>query len=661
MNKLTPTSLMMAVVLAAGADQALAQTEPITELETVVVTGRKIEEKLSAELAEYGHQVVVIDGETIEKLGFIDITEALSTLVPGLWTTPGRGESPTIMINGGTSSGGTNSGLLWLLDGVRLNNRLYGGAYTDAISTSMIERIEVLMGGEGLFYGTNSTSGVINIITKKPTRELSGQVGATYGSLDQYKVNGYISRGLGEHQLLAFGSYEEWGGYRTSPDALYALYNNKYKRNRAYDRANYGLKYRYEFGEGKADRVLELHLQRNEGTYDQTSASTAYSGNSREEYIMSAKWEHDVNENFSYYVKAYYHDWWSYWNSKSRTTGQYTTKDGKWGSEDFGVNILGSYIFDRGDEVLVGIDYQNYWGQDYVNPIKSDHEEVYALFFQYRPYFAFWPKWKVAMGARYNYLQNNDSFVWNISSRMPIYDDHFFLRASVGTSFILPNNEQLFLDRDDRKGNPNLEPQESLSVNVGLGTTWEKFDLELSAFYEKMEKKIGSGLWVDTPGGGGYTTYYNVDGESTNQGFTISGTYRPVPSLSLNASYTRQKAKENGKENKRGGIPQDYASVGLNWNDTVYGTPVGVGLSGRWTGTRPLSSGSYYKEYGNYWLANASFYANVTEKTRVSLLLNNIFDKNSGTWARTSTGGQTLVYQNNGAPFTATLSVSYSF
>ncbi len=44
--------------------------------------------------------------------------------------------------------------MLWLVDGVRINNRLYGGTTPlDTIPASMVERIEVLYGGQALFYG----------------------------------------------------------------------------------------------------------------------------------------------------------------------------------------------------------------------------------------------------------------------------------------------------------------------------------------------------------------------------------------------------------------------------------------------------------------------------------------------------------------------------
>ena len=51
------------------------------------------------------------------------------------------------------------SDVLWLVDGIRINNRLYGGTTPlDTLPASMVERIEVLNGGQALFYGTRAPS-----------------------------------------------------------------------------------------------------------------------------------------------------------------------------------------------------------------------------------------------------------------------------------------------------------------------------------------------------------------------------------------------------------------------------------------------------------------------------------------------------------------------
>ena len=661
--------LIVVFILFAGAlglvivEQVRAQNEEVVEeLEMVVVTGRQIEEKLSAELADYGHQVQVIQGETIQSMGFVDTSDALKALVPGMYVGgKGRGDYNKFYMNG-------SDNVLWLMDGVRLNNRLYGAAYVDTLSVNMIDRIEVLFGGEGLFYGTEASSGVVNIITKKPTGERSGEVGVSYGSDEFVGVNGYASSSIGENNFIVFASHENWDGYQSFSDRTYDFVANgdglQRGNKRGYDRTNIGLKYLREFGEEETDRTLTLHLQRNSGAFQFGTLDYRSALNDRTENVLTAKWDHDLTDNFSYYIKAYYHNWWTDY-TRINTDGSYKNNEDVWGYQDWGMNVLGSYQFDRGDELLVGIDYQNYWGKDEVVKIDSQHEEVYAIFTQFRPHFEFWPEWKVAVGARYNYLQNNDSLVWNISSRMPFCDDQIYLRTNMGTSFVLPTAANLYTDESDVRGNPNLKPEESLAANIGLGANWGKGSLEIGGFAEEVTNLIST-----VEDASGISVYQNLPGEAKVYGYTLTATFLPVDSLALSASYTWQNA-EDRKGSKIKNIPENFGNLNLQWNETLAGTPVGVGLFGRYTGDIPTGFTKYGENppenYGDYWLADASIYANLTDNGQLSLYLANIFDKEYPTgmrrWEGTGVSANEILYSESslGNPFSVTLSYTHSF
>ncbi|MDR2460910.1 MAG: TonB-dependent receptor [Deltaproteobacteria bacterium] len=629
---------------------ALAQTEDT--LGTTLVEGRLIEEKLSAELAEYGHQVQVIQGETLAKLGYSDINEALAKLVPSLiLINKSRGDYNSFRMNG-------NSGVLWLVDGIRVNNRLYGSAYVDTIGIHMIERVEVLVGGEGLFYGTDSTSGVVNIITKKPTPELSGEVGVAYGTYNFSDFYGYVSSGINGHNFLFFASRDAWKGFDPFPERAYILSNNFDPVTRSYDRLNIGVKYTHEFNlEGHNN--LYFSLQRNSGKFDNHTPSYHSRVNDREEYIGVLKWDHDVTPNYSYYIKAYYHSWWTKY-TRVNLQYQYAGIDELWGYQDWGINILNSIRTDSEHEFLIGLDYQNYWAMDDVWRISAMHEQVWAIFAQFRPHFSFKEDWKLAIGARYNHTDGGSSFIWNISSRLPIIsEDRLYLRANIGTSFTLPTAENLFLDEPSGKGNPNLKPQESLAANVGIGTKQRYFDFELGGFYERVKDRIR----LDAN-----SVFENAKGYTRVRGYSIIANIYPVDGLVFSGSYVSQRYQEenNGVKSDAplGNFPLEYAKLSMQWDGKFDDYRYGIGIYNTWMGDIYSSTGRI--NFGNYWLTDINLYFAPTEKLRITLSLGNVFDTEySYSLARiadsTEPGGYYYYAAPIGVPFTITGGISYTF
>jgi len=123
--------------------------------------------------------------------------------------------------------------------------------------------------------------------------------------------------------------------------------------------------------------------------------------NDRDEHIVSAKWDHQVTEQTGYFVKAYYHDWWTdYTRLGMDTDGNVNIINDldQWGFEDYGLNLTGRHVLASGSEILGGIDYQRYQGEDFVLRIDGQTEAVTAGFVQYRPHLAFSPSTHLALG-----------------------------------------------------------------------------------------------------------------------------------------------------------------------------------------------------------------------------------------------------------------------
>ena len=78
-----------------------------------------------------------------------------------------------------------------------------------------VERIEVLRGPQGTYFGRNATGGAVNITTRKPTEDFYAEVGGGYGRLGTWNASGILNIPLVEERLFFRGSayYEESDGF----------------------------------------------------------------------------------------------------------------------------------------------------------------------------------------------------------------------------------------------------------------------------------------------------------------------------------------------------------------------------------------------------------------------------------------------------------------
>ncbi len=77
-----------------------------------------------------------------------------------------------------------------------------------------LERIEVLKGPQGTLYGRNTTAGVINAITKRPTEAFEGYASVEYGSYDYTQGEAAFGGSVSENfKVRVATKFEQGGGY----------------------------------------------------------------------------------------------------------------------------------------------------------------------------------------------------------------------------------------------------------------------------------------------------------------------------------------------------------------------------------------------------------------------------------------------------------------
>ena len=147
---------------------------------------------------------------------FVDAGQALQFLAPGLFLTPKSGAFDYVQVS---LQGARTSEVLFLTDGVRINNRLYASTSPlDSIPSNMIERVEVLKGGQSLYYGTQAVGGIVNVVTRGFSRETDGAFEAGVDTNEGYHLSGYArgstgDPGLGFWDILLEGLAPDGGLY----------------------------------------------------------------------------------------------------------------------------------------------------------------------------------------------------------------------------------------------------------------------------------------------------------------------------------------------------------------------------------------------------------------------------------------------------------------
>lgn len=675
MKRVKQLSLVIASALVSGGQLAAVPAASAADIEEIVIIGNQLEETIPQDLARYGNRVEVITAEEIKQGGYVDITQTLQMLVPGLHIRPKNGQFDYF---DASLQGSRGSEILWLIDGVRITNRLYNGTSPlDTVPAHMVERIEVLKGGQGIFYGTQSVGGVVNIVTKSFQQEADGAVGTGVNSNDGYSVNAYFRGGNGRHQFVAFASKDDADGYQPYRDRDFQP--SATDRDRSYDVNMAGVKYAVNLNDSAS---LSLQYQRTENELDFARPFLNYSTvNEREEDILTLKLDWQVNANVGLFIKAYSHNWdteytriYNTLDASGNITGalRYINNRDYWGYEDFGANAMAKFNYNNGFEYILGLDHQNFSGYDDVWRIGDQEEEVNAAFAQVRTTEDLLDNTMLALGVRVNEASNVDTAtVWNLSGKHD-FTDNYFIAANVGTSFRLPDAEALFLNEyydDDNDGvpdggwfaigNPNLKPEESENVNVSFGGNFETLSFEVIAFSRNITDYIASYIPLVINGVEG-ESFTNSDDEVQMDGFEIITSFALSPQWTANASFNKTETEFNGDGVQLTGIPETETKLRANYD--AANLPFGMSLTLNHVGDINARQG---QERGNYTVMDLSGYYNfgAAEQHQVTLRIENLTDKEYA--SRVDRGtldvGGAYVFDNLGMSRTFHAAYTYRF
>ncbi len=192
-------------------------------LDEVVVTAQRREESVQ----NVGIAISVVSGESLADKSIRYVND-LQNAVPSLQVEPAFGSSqPQFRLRGVGFTDYTSNNTSPV--GVSLD----GVAFAIPIQTQGqlfdVDRVEVLRGPQGTLYGRNTTGGVVNFISNRPTADTHAGFMVEYGSHNAIDAEGFVSGTVADKLLGRLSVATEQGGAWQRDRASGAALGNKNK------------------------------------------------------------------------------------------------------------------------------------------------------------------------------------------------------------------------------------------------------------------------------------------------------------------------------------------------------------------------------------------------------------------------------------------------
>lgn len=554
LGKMRYYSWLLAVLLLAS---PVFAEEINPKLDEIVVTASRVGEKIS----DTPVTISVVDEKEIEKVKFRNPDEILRR-IPGIYSHDFGGESELTSIRIPTHF--TNPYTLLLVDGVPVSS--YGSGSSGnfgELNSDNIARIEVVKGPASAIYGSNAIGGVINVITKSPTKRPTAKFWTEFGAHDQWRSG--IS-GSGSSETLSYNL-----GFND-------ISSDNWREHSELDKKAANIKLQYI---PREQGLLTFKL-------DYVHSDNESPGTLNEDDFL-ANWQQSYH-TFAYNklekvtpVLAYTHyldnaevkttltlrdsDEESIPNYAIRKQGRsYVGEFSESETRDVGGQFLYSRDFELfSSEIIFGVDAErgsldsqqfnldvtfdentNKYSKYSLVGIDDDFDITTKL---YAPYlqFAFSPfdKLYLTTGGRY------DNVTYEVDSKVDSSKtgDKDFSRFStkIGTvyqflptlnlylnisqGFVVPTTSQLLTSS---WANPDLEPETATNYEVGMRSSFleHTIDLDVALYMMDIKDKI---IASETST---YRKEYLNAGETSQKGLEVIAAYAPVDYAGLSLAYT---------------------------------------------------------------------------------------------------------------------------
>ncbi|RKW65262.1 MAG: TonB-dependent receptor [Veillonella sp.] len=465
---------------------------------------------------------------------------------------------------------GLERGSLILVNGVPMNLNGKGGL--SSIPTGSIARIEVLKGAASALYGSDAMSGVVNVITKTPTKEGgSATIGVGNMGSQTYKINYGTPRFLIGIERGFFGKQDPSTPVRTDS----VSHPRGYEYYTARDKGNsLGV-----FMSGKLNDKVTLNFSRFEGKSAYAQLSTESNATNRNRHSTTYAYN-DSKNNASLIFKdgnttgtLFYNDRDLKGTNRKHSLPSYTSNDSNYIARQYGFDVQHEWDFRGGKDYLIGgvlgkrETYRTTSGPVYASP----HRHSLALYGSYS--YQINPTWTTIVGLRYTDIKDPVKNQHVLTPQFQVnhrINKESSVYMNVGKAFTMPNLSDTFktVNRQYQSvSGRNLKPEEGWNYELGYKHITDKDSWKVAAFYMDFKnffswKPDSNGRYTIRVNGG---RYRNV-GIEAEYGRKFTDRLK----MSVGASYSNPKQMEIDKNYWKQANPKLQFTGGIHYNSSTW-------------------------------------------------------------------------------------------
>tara|TARA_R110000868_G_scaffold175564_1_gene412646 strand:+ start:3591 stop:5453 length:1863 start_codon:yes stop_codon:yes gene_type:complete len=489
------------------------QNDSITlqKLDEVVVSDSRFELKRE----NSGKTVIKITAEELQRNQGKTIADIINTK-SGLEITGSRGREGAIL--GVYARGGRGRQVLIIIDGVRVSDPSSSSSEYDLrlLSAASIASIEIIKGAASTLYGTNAATAVINITTKKASKNA---------------IAGSFQSSLGTQQTT------ENQNYNISEFSNSALVHG------TLDKLNYAVGFSNRYSDGLSD-IVTLEDEKDPYSDFSTDVKVGYQFSKKftiQWYANQTKLRTSYDESFGLYDAPYIFtseqervgvaSTYTYsTNGSLNLNAAYTLYDSEnksaypsnFKGDNYTLDVYNKYAINNQFYTILGLNYiqdESEFGEDKKMTITDPYTNVvYVSSFGIN----------VNAGAR---LNNNSEYgshlVYNLnpSYTHKLSKGYLKFMSSYATSYITPSLTQLF---GFYGANADLEPEENSTIEGGL--EYANDQLRVSGLYFNRDE--------NQPIIYGTNGYENIEGFIDAQGVEVELDWNLCDNFKWSANYT---------------------------------------------------------------------------------------------------------------------------